>query len=111
MSFGSRMIQARKDKSLSQDALAKALEATPTTVGRYERDEVKPSIEMAAKIAAILEVALDFLIGNSQDYVKDKGMLKRINDILSLNDKDKDHILFTIDAMLRDAKTRKAYSS
>ncbi|WP_420319183.1 helix-turn-helix domain-containing protein [Ekhidna sp.] len=110
MSFGSRMIQARKDKNLSQDALAKALEATPTTVGRYERDEVKPSIEMAAKIAAVLEVSLDYLIGNSQDYVKDQNMLKRINDILSLNDKDKDHILFTIDAMLRDAKTRKAYS-
>lgn len=110
MSFGSRMIQARKDKNLSQDALAKALEATPTTIGRYERDEVKPSIEMAAKIAAVLEVSLDFLIGNSQDYVKDKNMLARINDILSLNDTDKEHILFTIDAMLRDAKTRKAYS-
>jgi len=110
MSFGSRMIQARKDKNLSQVALAKTLEATPTTIGRYERDEVKPSIEMAAKIADILEVSLDFLIGNSQDYVKDKNMLARINDILSLNDTDKEHILFTIDAMLRDAKTRKAYS-
>ncbi len=65
MSFGNRIVQARKDKKMSQDALAKALKATPTTVGRYERDEVKPSI----------------------------------------NEKDKDNILNTIDAMLRDAKT------
>ena len=83
---------------------------TPTTVGRYERDEVKPSIEMAAKIAQVLEVSLDFLIGSSDNYIKDKSMLKRINDILALNDKDKEHLLFTIDAMLRDAKTRQAYS-
>ena len=110
MSFGSRIVQARKDKKMSQDALAKALKATPTTVGRYERDEVKPSIEVAAKIAEILDVSLDYLIGNSDNYIKDKNMLKRINDILTLNEQDKDHILFTIDAMLRDAKTRQAYS-
>jgi len=58
----------------------------------------------------VLDVSLDYLIGNSEDYIKDKNMLKRINDILLLNDKDKEHILFTIDAMLRDAKTRQAYS-
>ncbi|MBL6447636.1 helix-turn-helix transcriptional regulator [Fulvivirga sp. 29W222] len=110
MSFGSRIVQARKDKKMSQEALAKALKATPTTVGRYERDEVKPSIEVAAKIAEVLEVSLDYLIGSSDNYIKDKTMLKRINDILTLNEKDKDHILFTIDAMLRDAKTRQAYS-
>ncbi len=110
MSFGSRIVQARKDKKMSQDALAKALKATPTTVGRYERDEVKPSIEVAAKVAEILDVSLDFLIGSSDNYIKDKNMLKRINDILTLNEKDKGHILFTIDAMLRDAKTRQAYS-
>jgi transcriptional regulator with XRE-family HTH domain len=51
MSFGARIIEIRKEKGMSQDQLAKALGATPTTVGRYERDEVKPSIEMAVKIA------------------------------------------------------------
>jgi len=110
MSFGSRIVQSRKDKNMSQEVLAKTLGATPTTMGRYERDEVKPSIEVAAKIAATLDLSLDFLIGSSDNYIKDKSMLKRINDILSLNDKDKDQILLTVDAMLRDAKTRQAYS-
>jgi len=53
---------------------------------------------------------LDFLIGNSNNYIKDKSMLNRFNDILALNQKDKEHLLFTIDALLRDAKTRQAYS-
>lgn len=111
MSFGSRMIQARKDKSMSQEQLARLLKTTPTTIGRYERDEVKPSIEMASKIAAALEVSLDYLTGNTDNYLKDKNMLDRINSILSLKENDKEHILFTIDAMIRDAKARQAYGS
>ena len=77
------MAQVRKEKNMSQDALAKALEATPTTIGRYERDEVKPSIDVAAKIAVALEVSVDFLIGNSDNFIKDKALLKRINEILT----------------------------
>ena len=105
------MIQARKDKGMSQEQLAKSLKATTTTMGRYERDEVKPSIEMASKIATTLEVSLDYLTGNADNYLKDKSMLERINSIAALKDKDKEHILFTIDAMIRDAKARQAYGS
>jgi transcriptional regulator with XRE-family HTH domain len=109
MSFGKRMAQVRKEKNMSQDALAKALDSTPTTIGRYERDEVKPSIEVAAKIAATLEVSVDFLVGNSDNFIKDKALLKRINEILSLNDKDRDHVFALLDAFLRDAKAKKVY--
>ena len=109
MSFGKLMAQVRKEKNMSQEALAKALDATPTTIGRYERDEVKPSIEVAAKIAAVLEVSVDFLIGNSDNFIKDKALLKRINEILSLNDKDREHVFALLDAFLRDNKAKKVY--
>jgi DNA-binding XRE family transcriptional regulator len=109
MSFGKRMAQVRKEKNMSQDALAKALEATPTTIGRYERDEVKPSIEVAAKIAASLEVSVDFLVGNSDNFIKDKALLKRVNEILKLSDKDREHVFALLDAFLRDAKAKKVY--
>jgi transcriptional regulator with XRE-family HTH domain len=33
-------------------------------IGRDERDEVKPSVEVAAAIAEALEVSLDYLVGN-----------------------------------------------
>ena len=112
MSFGSKITEARKEKSMSQEALAKALNATPTTIGRYERDEVKPSIEVALKIAKVLNVSLDYLSGNSESNpIKNKKLLERFNDILNLNDIDRDHILFTMDSMIRDAKARKAYAS
>jgi transcriptional regulator with XRE-family HTH domain len=105
------MIQVRKEKKMSQDELAKALGATPTTIGRYERDEVKPSIEVALKIAQALDVSLDYLTGNASSDLKDKKMIERINSILSLSEKDKECILYTVDGLIRDAKARQAYAS
>lgn len=111
MSFGSRLVQVRKEKSMSQEELAKALNATPTTIGRYERDEVKPSIEVGAKIATILGVSLDYLTGNSTDNpLKDKIMIERVNNLLNLNPKDRDYILFALDGLIRDAKARQTYA-
>jgi transcriptional regulator with XRE-family HTH domain len=111
MSFGSRLVQVRKEKSMSQEELAKALNATPTTIGRYERDEVKPSVEVGAKLAATLGVSLDYLTGNSTDNpLKDKVMLERVNNLLNLNQKDRDYILFALDGLIRDAKARQTYA-
>jgi transcriptional regulator with XRE-family HTH domain len=61
-------------------------------IGRYERDEVKPSIEMAAAIADALEVSLDYLVGNT-DLLLDKSIIKRIQDIQLLAGEDKGHLL------------------
>jgi hypothetical protein len=55
--------------------------------------------------------SLDYLTGNADNSLKDKSMLDRINTILSLKENDKEHILFTLDAMIRDAKARQAYRS
>jgi transcriptional regulator with XRE-family HTH domain len=106
MSFGARIIEIRKEKGMSQDQLAKALGATPTTVGRYERDEVKPSIEMAVKIAEALDVSLDYLTGRSKNDLKDKKMLERFNEILGLMPEDRNGILYTIDGLIKAAKLK-----
>jgi transcriptional regulator with XRE-family HTH domain len=106
MSFGTRIIEIRKEKGMSQDQLAKALGATPTTVGRYERDEVKPSIEMAVKIAEALDVSLDYLTGRSKNDLKDKKMLERFNEILGLMPEDRNGILYTIDGLIKAAKLK-----
>ncbi|OFM81468.1 transcriptional regulator [Weeksella sp. HMSC059D05] len=77
-------------------------------IGRDEREEVKPSVEMAVKIAQALEVSLDFLTGLS-DVELDKSTTEIMTDLQLLSDTDKNHILTTINALLRDAKTRQAY--
>jgi transcriptional regulator with XRE-family HTH domain len=61
---------------MSQDELAKKLDVHGAVIGRYERDEVKPSIEMAAAIAEALEVSLDYLVGNSDLLLEKKYSIK-----------------------------------
>lgn len=106
MSFGSRIIEIRKEKQMSQEQLARTLGATPTTVGRYERGEVKPSIEMAVKIAEALEVSLDYLTGRSKNDLKDKKMIERFNAILGLMPEDRNGILYTIDGLIKAARLK-----
>jgi transcriptional regulator with XRE-family HTH domain len=78
-------------------------------IARYERNEVKPSIEVATNIANALEVSLDYFVGIT-DVNLDSDVLKQILDVQKLNEEDKKQITSTINALLRDAKARKTYS-
>ena len=79
-------------------------------LGRYERGDINPSIEVVIKIASALEVSLDYLAGNT-DLEIEKGLLNKIIEIQKLHSKDQEHILFGLEAMLRDARARQAYAS
>ncbi len=109
MTFGERITYQRKQKKWSQDDLAKKIGTSAPIIGRYERDEIKPSIEVASKIAEELDVTIDYLI-NGTAILLDKHNIERLQDIQKLNDDDKQHVLTTLDALLRDAKARKAYA-
>lgn len=106
--FGKRLGEVRKDKKMSQEDIAKKLNVHGAVIGRYERDEVKPSIDVAAQIAKALEVSLDYLVGNT-DLLLDKAIIKRIQEIQKLDAEDKGHIFALMDAFLRDTKTKHAY--
>ena len=51
ISFGKRLTEVRKNKKLSRDEVGKLVGMHGAIIGRYERDEVKPSIKMAARLA------------------------------------------------------------
>ena len=112
VSFGKKLRECRESKSLSQSALAKNLGVHHSIIGRYERDEVKPTIDVVKKLADSLDTTVGYLLGESEDknVLKSSTMLKRLNDINDLSDKDRDYILYTLDALIRDAKTKNAYS-
>ena len=99
----------RRRKGLSQGDLAQHIGASREIIDRYERNEVKPSIEVATKMAEALQVSLDYLVGFA-DYELDHSLTQKILDIQQLNDEDKKDIMRTLDALLRDAKARKAYA-
>lgn len=107
--FGERLSLMRKKKKFSQEELAKAIGAHAPVIGRYERSEVKPSFEVAAKLAQKLGTSLDYLAGLT-DQELENDLMQKMNAIQALSDEDREHILRTLEALIRDAKARKAYS-
>jgi len=103
MDFGSNVVALRKEQKISQTALADQLGIHKNVLGRYERNEVMPSIEIARKIADILDVSLDFLTGKI-DVEMDKTTRKRILEVSKFEEDDKMHIFSVIDAFVAKRK-------
>ncbi len=111
MAIGDKILKLRKDRKLSQQKLAKLIGTSGPIIGRYERGEMVPSVEVAGKLADVFDVTLYYLVDNTGKVaeIKDKVMLKRLTDVEQLDEEDKNTILKVVDSLLRDAKAKKAY--
>ena len=103
MTFGENVAITRKRKKLSQADLGKLVGTIAVTIGRYERGEIKPSIDIATKIADALDVSLDYLVG-STDAVLEKSLVKKITEIQQLPDDKKNVVMTLLDAFLKQTK-------
>jgi transcriptional regulator with XRE-family HTH domain len=84
--FGEKMTLIHKQKKLSQTELGKRSGINDDIVGKYERNEMKPSIKTAKKLVDALEVSLDYLVSDGDLKILDKKTLKRLEDIENLPD-------------------------
>jgi transcriptional regulator with XRE-family HTH domain len=110
MSLSDNMLLIRKKKGLSQADLGKMIGTSGDVIGRYERGDISPSVEVVSKIADALEVSVDYLLGKTKMEM-DKQALKRLEDISNLPDESKRFVLNLIDMALRDFKVKKAHAS
>ena len=108
--IGDRITLLRKQKGWSQTELANKIEASREAIGKYERNEAMPAVDTAQKIADAFGVTLDYLVNEGAAASFDKTTVKRLNDIQQLSEADRTHLFAIMDAFLRDAKTKKAYS-
>jgi len=61
--FAERLKELRKDKNVSILKLAKELGVSDTTVGRWEKGSIIPTIDNLKNIAIYFGVSADYLIG------------------------------------------------
>jgi len=106
--FGKKIAALRKGRKMSQGELAKELNTSTSVIGRYERDEMSPSIEVAKKLAKILTTTVGYLLGETEqeNVFKSPEMLRRFNEIEHMEPSDREHVLFAIDAMIQKIKLR-----
>ena len=70
--FGYRLKIVREEKGFKREDVAKKIGTSAAIIGRYERNERTPSIDIAKNIAEALEVSLDYLVGDTTVLLKDK---------------------------------------
>lgn len=106
--FGKKLRECRDAKNLSQSKLAKEIGLHHSIIGRYEREEAKPTIDVVIKMAKALDTTVGYLLGENKDseLLKDPAMLKRLQDIDSLDIDDKNGILYALDNLLKAAKLK-----
>ena len=111
--FGDKLKKTREQNSLSQSKLAELLGLHPSIIGRYERDQAKPTIDVVKNMAKVLDITVGYLLGENDDadLLKDTAMLDRLKELNKLPDHDRKCILYTLDGLLQNFKTKQAFSS
>ncbi len=68
LTFGERISKMRKKRGFSsQVKFAKALCVSPASVNYYENNDRKPDYEIFSRIADVLDVSYDYLLGKSEN--------------------------------------------
>ncbi len=111
--LGKRIHELRKERGLSQPEIGRMVGTSGAIIGRYERGEMTPSIEVARKLAKAFGVTLDYLVSeeNLPKTLKDRQMLERWLAIDEIPEEDRQRILYLVDGLIRDARARQAYQA
>lgn len=84
MEFSERLKKLRKQTQLTQVDVAEKLGISQPAYASWERGVKKPTQENLVKIAQILNVSVDYLVGNSEET---EGDLENIELLFRMNSK------------------------
>ena len=80
MSLGNSLFRARKNKGLSQEAVAEKLGVSRQTISKWETDETLPDIRQAKGLAVLYGQSLDELIEFDLEVQEIQEAIERTSD-------------------------------
>jgi transcriptional regulator with XRE-family HTH domain len=100
--FEKKITEAKEAKRLSQIGLATELGVHHSIIGKYERDKVKPSIDVVKRMAKILDTTGGYLLGETKEsiLIKDSAMHKHFNEINDLPNKERQGMYYVFNGCL-----------
>jgi transcriptional regulator with XRE-family HTH domain len=106
--IGERLARLRKERGITQVEMAELLGASQGNVSDYERGEVRLHGELLVKLARILKVSADEILGLDASpprrAPRDRRLLRRLQDVDRLSKRDREALLRTLDAFLAKAQ-------
>ncbi|MEK4423932.1 helix-turn-helix domain-containing protein [Solibacillus sp. FSL K6-1523] len=79
MTFGEKLFKLRKEKGLSQEALAEKVNTTRQAVSKWENGQGFPETEKILLIGSIFGVSMDYLLKDSVEPKNDKELGYYVN--------------------------------
>ena len=61
--YGNRIKILRIENGITQAELAKIIDTTAPTIGKYEREQLEPNIERISKLCNYFNVSADYILG------------------------------------------------
>lgn len=102
--IGRRLARMRRARGVTQVELAAKIGLVQSNVSDYERDVCRPNADMVLKIARLLDVSTDELLGHRTSAkappLASTRLLKRMARIQQLPRRDQQAVIRTIDAFL-----------
>ena len=83
--FGKRLRELRKENGYTIEQFSDMVGISKSTLGYYENDKRMPDIEILARIANVLNVNADYLIGRTNTTAQ-KGKMKTVCEFTGLSD-------------------------
>lgn len=112
--FSQRLVELRKEKKLSQYALADELGFSRGKLANYEQGSREPDFETLTKIASYFNVTTDYLLGNSsvrypeplKKYVEDTELNAWLYDMIENRPDDVKRVKEILELMAKQAKEK-----
>lgn len=94
LNISKRLKETRQQMNMSQVDLAEQLNVSPAAISQYESGEKKPTIANFLKLAKILEVSTDYLLGDQKEDSKNPQTIQDVFPGLeSMSKNDQKHVL------------------
>jgi transcriptional regulator with XRE-family HTH domain len=89
MSFPERLTVLRKERGLTQQALADAVKVHLTQINRYEGGDSQPTLEVIRNLAIALGVSADMLIFDAAERGPDDSLKFQFETVSQFEEDDK----------------------
>ncbi len=100
MQFPERIVALRKEKNLTQQALADKVEVHLTQIQRYESGTVQPTLDVIRRLAIALSVSADMLIFDKDERGPDEDLKLQFEAISRMSKDEKKIIKALLDGMI-----------
>jgi transcriptional regulator with XRE-family HTH domain len=110
MTLGEKIATGRKERNWTQSELGNQIGASRELIGKYERGDIQPPLDVSARIAVVLNLSLDYLVGikeeNSQKgkELNTKELIPILTKLEKLSKTERTHVEAIIDAFVDRAR-------